>query len=190
MAGAVRTSIDPNAGLPAGRTLDERLIVRWPGGYAAVSRVLLRLPPRSRLRKELLKRTTLSAWGAWAREDLDLTLARYAPDFQLEPPREFVAAGIESSYTGDAGVRKWAADMHDAWERMDIRPLAIVDAGNPVVTLGEARLRSRTGIEFAYKIGSVFWTEGGLIVRERDFASWDEALQVAGIPAALATQPG
>jgi ketosteroid isomerase-like protein len=189
MAGAMRIPIRPDVRLPTRRTLDEGFYVRFPGMYAALSRAVFHLPPRSRLRRALLRRAALSAWGAWARGDLELTLARYAADFQLEPPREFVAAvGIRSSYSGDAGVREWAADMRDAWERMDVTPLAIVDAGNALVTLSEGRLRARSGIEFNYRIGSVLWIERGLIVRERHFTDWDEALRAAGIPTAAVAE--
>jgi hypothetical protein len=182
MAGAVRTPIGPDASLPERRTLDERFYLRWPSLYARLSRAVLSLPPRSRLRRALLRRTTLSGWGAWARGDLELTLLRYAPRYELEPPREFLAVGIRSSYKGPAGVREWAADMRDAWEQIKVRPLEIVDAGNPIVTLGRVHLRARgSGIEFDYLLGSVFWSEQGLIVRELSFSDWDEALRVAGI---------
>ena len=40
------------------------------------------------------------------------------------------------------------------------------------------------------RLGQVFWIERGLIVRERDFADWDEALRVAGIPLAAAAAVG
>jgi hypothetical protein len=68
---------------------------------------------------------------------------------------------------------------------MDITPLEILDAGNPVVLLGHAHLRARgSGIEFDTALGSVFWMKRGLIVRNLDFADWDEALRAAGIPTA------
>jgi ketosteroid isomerase-like protein len=185
MAEAVRTSIGPDARLPTRRTLEERLCARWPRAYAALARPVLLLPPRSRLRRAVLRRSTLSGCGAWARGDLELTLLRNAPDCRYEPPREFIAAGMRSSYEGHSGVREWAADVREAFERMDITPLEIVDAGNPVVLLGHAHLRARgSGIEFDTALGSVFWIERGLIVRNLDFADWDEALRAAGIPTA------
>jgi len=126
----------------------------------------------------------LSGWAAWARGDLELTLLRFAPGYELKPAREMRAVGIRDSYTGLSGVRDWAADMRDAWEQQEVRPLEIVDAGNPVVSLGHLRLRARaSGIEFDYRFGAVFWHEQGLIVRELHFTDWDEALRAAGIPA-------
>ena len=43
-----------------------------------------------------------------------------------------------------------------------------------------------SGIELDSRLGQVTWIERGLIVRERDFSDWDEALRVAGIPATAA----
>src|SRR2546427_3925494 len=127
MAGAVRTRIGPDARPPTRRTLDERLLVRWPGAGAALARGFLALPPRSRLRRALVQRSVLSGWGAWVRGDLDLFLARFAPDLHYEPPGEWLAAGMRSVYLGHEGYREWAADVHEAWEWIDHTPLAVID---------------------------------------------------------------
>jgi ketosteroid isomerase-like protein len=182
MADAARTPIGPDARLPTRRTLDEQLFVRWPGMFAALSRAGSLLPPRSRLRRALVRRSVMSGWAAWTREDLDLMLVRYAPHYQLEIPREWVAAGMRSTYWGHAGAREWAADMREAWERIDATPEEIVDAGNPVVVLGHFRLRARgSGIELETPVGVVFWIERGLTVRQPTFTDWDDALRAAGI---------
>jgi ketosteroid isomerase-like protein len=185
MAEAVRTPIGPDARLPTRRTLDERLMVRWPGAWAALSRAGNRLPPRSRLRRALLRRNALSGWGAWVRGDLDLCLVRFAPDWHYDAPREWLIAGMPSVYRGHAGLRQWSADLREAWEFLDHTPLEVVDAGDVIAFLCKIRLRARTsGIEIDSRLGQVFWIERGLIVRERDFSDWDDALGVVGIPAA------
>jgi ketosteroid isomerase-like protein len=187
MAGVVRTPIGPDSRLPTRRSLDERLIVRWPGAFAALSRAASRLPPRSRLRRALLRRSVLSGWAAWARWDLDLMLVRYAPDYRFEPLHEIVAAGMRNSYHGHAGFREVAADWREAWERMDTFPEEIIDAGNLVVILGRLHVRARgSGIEFDTPVGQVVWVEQGLIVRDH-MNNWDEALRVAGIHGAQGT---
>jgi hypothetical protein len=98
MAGAVRTRIAPDARLPTRRTLEERFFARWPRAYAALARVSSRLPPRSRIRRALLRRNALSGWGAWVRGDFDLMLVRFAPHHRYEPPREWQAVGMRSDY--------------------------------------------------------------------------------------------
>ena len=190
MAEVVQTAIGPDARLPKRRTLQERLFVRWPGIYAALSRAVLRLPPRSRLRRALLRRAVLSGWASWARGDLDLNLVPIAPDCHMDPLPELLAVGMRSSYEGHAGRRELAADVREAWERMDTIPQEIVDAGNPFVFLGHIRLRARgSGIEFDTPFGQVVWIERGLIVRESGFADWDEPLRAAGIPTAAVGPP-
>jgi ketosteroid isomerase-like protein len=187
MADPVRTPIGPDAHLPTRRTLDERLMVRWPGAWAALSRALQLLPPRSRLRRALLRQSALSGWGAWVRGDLDLCLVRFAPDWHYDAPREWLIAGMSGVYRGHAGLREWSADLREAWEFIDHTPLEVVDAGDVIAFLCRIRLRARaSGIEIDSRLGQVFWIERGLIVREHDFSDWDEALRVVGIPAAAA----
>jgi hypothetical protein len=185
MAETVRTRIRPGARLPTRRTLDERLIVRWPSAYAALSRAVQALPPRSRLRRALLRRNALSGWGAWVRGDLDLCVVRFAPDWHYDAPREWLIAGMSGVYRGHAGLREWSADLREAWEFVDHMPLEVVDAGDVFAFLCRIRLRARTsGIEIDSRLGQVFWIERGLIVRERDFSDWDEALRMVDTPTA------
>jgi ketosteroid isomerase-like protein len=182
MANVVRTEIRPNARLPKRRTLDERLFVRWPAAYAAVSRAAFALPPRSRLRRTLLRRAFLRGWNAWQRGDLDVLLLGYARDYHFEPPPEWLAVGMRSAYSGHRGLRDWAADMREAWELIDVTPLELIDAGDVLVVLASAHLRARgSGVEFDTPVGLAYWPADGLIVRQRDFLDWDKVLNVAGI---------
>ena len=185
MAGVVRTPIGPDATLPSRRTLDERLMVRWPAAWAALSRVSQLLSPRSRLRRALLRQNALSGWGAWVRGDLDVCLVRFAPGYHYDPPSEWLIAGMPTVYRGHAGLRQWAADLHEAWEFLDHTPLEVVDAGDVLAFLCRIRLRARaSGIELDSHLGQVFWIERGLIVRERDFSNWDDALRLIGVATA------
>ena len=185
MTKAVRTEIGPDARLPMRRTPADRLIARWPGTFAALSRASQRLPPRSRLRRALVRSNALSGWGAWVRGDLDLCVVRFTPDYHYAPPREWLIPGMPTVYRGHAGLRQWAADLHEAWEFLDHTPVELVDGGSVYAFLCRIRLRARaSGIELESRLGQVFWVEGGLIVRESDFGDWDEALRVAGLPAA------
>ena len=92
---------------------------------------------------------------------------------------------MPSVYRGHAGLREWSADLRQGWEFLDHSPREIIDAGDALAFLCEIRLRGRTsGIELDSRLGQAFWIERGLVVRERDFADWDEALRVVGIPTA------
>jgi len=161
-------------------------MVRWPDAWAFLSRRLQSLPPQSRLRRSLIVRNALSGWGAWVRGDLDVCLVRFSPDWHYEPPPEWLIMGMPSVYRGHSGLRQWFADLREAFDLRDHTPLEVVDRGDAFAFLCKIRLRARTtGIELDWRLGQVFWTEGGLIVRERDCADWDEALRLVGV-----TPPG
>src|SRR5687767_4578019 len=103
--------------------------MRWPRAWAAGARAATVLPPRSRLRRALLRRNALSGWGAGVRGDLDLCLVRFPPEYHYELPREWLIAGMPDSYDGHAGLRQWAADLREAWEFVDHTLLEFVDGG-------------------------------------------------------------
>ena len=158
-------------------------MVRWPGVWAALSRVSQALPPRARLRRALLQHNALSGWGAWVRGDLELCLVRFAPDYHYEPPKEWLIPGMPSAYRGHAGLHQWAADLQEAWEFLEHRPLELIDAGDTFAFLCKIRLRARrSGIELDSHLGQVFWVRRGLIVRERDVGDWNEAMRLASSP--------
>jgi hypothetical protein len=183
MPDVIRTAIGPSPHMPARRTVEEALFVRWPRLYAVLSRRVLGLSPRSRLRRTLLRRSALSGWAAWLRSDFELMAVRFTPDSEYEPPREWTAVGMRTAYRGQAGLREWAADMREAWEWTENTPLEIVDAGNPIVFINRIRLRAHgSGLEFDFRAGLVLWMDRrGLVARERDFLTADEAFEAAGI---------
>jgi ketosteroid isomerase-like protein len=191
MRNVVRTGFGPDVRLPMRRSFDERFFVRWPAAYAALLRIVFRRPPRSRLRRSLLRLAVLKGWGAWRRDDLDVLLLACAPDYRFEPPPEWLAAGMRSVYSGHAGLRDWAADMREAWETIDVTPLEILDAGDVTVVLARTHLRARgSGVEFDEPLGLTYrWSSGGLIRHQRDFLDWDRALSSAGIDAAAVSGP-
>jgi ketosteroid isomerase-like protein len=183
VAEVVRTAFGSDVRLRTRRSLDERLMVRWPGAWQTFAHTLLLLPPRSRLRRALLRRAVVSGWSAWSRGDLDLMLVRFARDYQYETLSEFVAAGLRSSYAGHAGAREFTVDLSEAFDQMDLTPLEILDAGNRFVVLGRFRVRGRgSGVETDSPLGQTFWVERGLVVRDCMFLDWDAALRAAGIP--------
>jgi ketosteroid isomerase-like protein len=187
VAEVVRTPFAPETRLRTRRSLDERFFVRWPASWAAFGRLGLLLPPRSRLRRTLLRRSALSSLSAFARSDLDLHVARYALDYEVAVPPEFASVGLHSSYHGHAGLRELIAAIRDSYEEANITPKEIVDAGNRLVVLGNIHIRGRrSGVELDSPFGQAVWIERGLIVRERWFLDRDAALSAANIPTATA----
>jgi hypothetical protein len=68
------------SGPRSSRNLEERIIVRFPRTWRALSALVQRrLSPRSRVRRALLRRNVVSGWNASSRRDYELLLVRYAP---------------------------------------------------------------------------------------------------------------
>ncbi len=75
----------PSSGPPKrSRSLDERLLARFPALYQRLAVITRRLSPGSRLRRALLRRASSSGWAAFNRRDVDLMLIRYAPDVEFD----------------------------------------------------------------------------------------------------------
>jgi len=113
---------------------------------------------------------------------------RFAPDCQMGVPPEFVEVGMRAVYHGHAGHYEYTADLRGAWERVDLRPIEIVDAGDRVAILGRLQIHARgSGVELESEAADVVWIDRGLIVRERVFLDWAAGLRAAEIPESAVT---
>src|SRR2546423_7931812 len=90
---------------PSRRTLDERLVVRFPSLARRVFAAALRLPLRSRLRRRILARAVRRGYAATSRGDYALSLTAYAPDVEMHV-RESTAVADDL-----VGVHRG----HDGW---------------------------------------------------------------------------
>jgi hypothetical protein len=64
------------------RTLDQRLFLRFPRLAAATFRLIIKLPPGSRLRQAALWRAARLGVEAYNRRDLDAVAIGCHPDFE------------------------------------------------------------------------------------------------------------
>jgi hypothetical protein len=73
---------------PRRRPIEDRLFVRAPGLYRALSSLLMRLRPRSILRRALLRRRAASSFAAFNSGDFDAVFLQFAEDisYQALPP--------------------------------------------------------------------------------------------------------
>lgn len=95
MPDVVVTRVQHFGGPKPSRDLDERFMVRFPGVYRLLAALALRLlRPRSRLRRMLLARHSVSGYGAASRRDDELVLVRYAADFEVEFDPDFEPLGL------------------------------------------------------------------------------------------------
>jgi ketosteroid isomerase-like protein len=171
------------------RDLGERLMVRFPGAYRALTALGLRLlSPRSRPRRALLRRAVVSGWDAAARRDLELVLVRYAPDVELEFAPEFEALGLGGTFRGHAGFHKYFQAVDEAWERRERMPEFVVDLGDRVLMLARVRLPGNvSGLELEREWAELATLRGGLVAHDQHFFGWDKGLRAAGLdPDAIA----
>jgi hypothetical protein len=126
------------------RNLYERLMVRFPGAWRALARRFLRLSPRSRLKRAMLRREMVSGWGAAWRRDYELMLVRYARDVELQYDPDFEALGLGGAFHGHDGIVRFLESWGEPWERWELRPAAMLDMGDQFLALAHVRLSGTT----------------------------------------------
>jgi ketosteroid isomerase-like protein len=168
------------------RTLDQRLSLRFPRLAAASSRMIGKLPPRSRLRQAALWRAMRVAVEAYNRRDLDAVAIGFPPDLEYYPYREFVEAGLaEPCYHGPTGYRTYIEGTNDVWGA-DVRlePTELIDLGDRIVMLADMPMRAQaSGIPLGETYACVSTLKDGRVIRQRDFLDHAEALEAVGLRA-------
>jgi hypothetical protein len=164
------------------RTLDERLGLRFPGLFVASSRLIGKLPPRSRLRQALLWRGIRLGMEAFNRRDLDAAAPPGSSDFELHPPREFVEAGFfDPCYRGPAGLREYVATWAEA-VGFRVDPVELIDLGDRIVLLAKVPWRGQTSdVPSTGKIATVSEVKAGRVIRVRVYLDHAKALEAVGL---------
>lgn len=166
----------------ARRSLDERVLARFPALYRHGARFLDRLGPDSRRRQRLLRGQVLSGWAAASRRDFDLVLVRYTPDAVYEFTPGLVTLGLPARVEGGDAWMKALTDWAEVWAEWEFTLSFIVDLGPLVVTLGRFAARgAASDLDVQLEYAQVMETRDGLVRHEQDFNDWGEGLRAAGI---------
>jgi ketosteroid isomerase-like protein len=166
------------------RALDERLAIRFPKLAARQARAVASLPPTSRLRRAIIRRTVELGIAAYNRRDLAAVAASWHRDFEYVPGREWVGAGLaESSYRGLTGYRQYVAATAQVWGlENQLSPVAVVDRGDRIVLLADGRMRAQaSGIPLSESFALVVTIENGQPIRLEEYYDHAEALRAAGV---------
>ena len=165
------------------RNLEERLMVRFPGAWRALTGLVLRLlSPRSRLRRTLLRRNVVSGWDAASRRDFELMLVRYAADVEAELAPDFEWLGLGGTFRGHDGMLKMIEGFGEAWERWEMQPAIVLDLGERVLVLGAFRLPGNvSGVELDQEFAQLVTLRGALVAHDQEFLEWDKGLRAVGI---------
>jgi ketosteroid isomerase-like protein len=124
-----------------------------------------------------LVRKSFEAMSAW---DVDALLRLYDPDVQFLP---LTGTRVESGgYRGHAGVRAYFAEARELWDVLEPQGHEYRDLGDSVLVAGRCRVRGRvSGAESHPACAWVIGVRDGTIVSHRTCATYDEALEAAGV---------
>lgn len=166
------------------RTLDQRLLLRFPRLAATSIPLVTKLPPRSRLRQAALWRNMRLALEAYNRRDMDAVGIGYHPDFEYHPARNWVEAGLlEPTYRGLEGHKAYVTSTAEVFgTEVYVKPVELIDAGDRLVVLADVPMRAQaSGIELTEAFALVFTLQDGMVIRAEEYYDYDEALAAAGV---------
>jgi hypothetical protein len=168
----------------ASRTLDQRLLLRFPGLGDSSFRLVDRLPPTSRLRQAIVARSLRLAVEAYNRRDLDANLIGSPADLEYYPARQLVEAGlVQPCYRGPEGYRKYVAGWTEVWGESDyLERVEVIDMGDRIVLLADAPMRAQaSGVPLTEAYALVLTLKGGRVVRIQEYFDHAEALEAVGL---------
>ena len=124
-----------------------------------------------------------AALAAWESDGIDGHERYWAPDIDWRAiPGAPDDVGLIS---GPAALRAYYDDWYDTFDDLRIEALEVVDAGGESVVAhqrgsGVAKL---SGVPTELVYGVVYTVRDGLIVSGREYATREQALEAAGLPA-------
>jgi ketosteroid isomerase-like protein len=180
----VRQKLSPRR--RSNRTVQERLALRYPWFLALWAWVLVRLAPRSRLRRALLGRTVQTGLAAFDRGDIEVVLLAFEPDVELLNPiahGEKGTLGMEPSYRGHDGYRMFYADWCSVWGALRITPRELIDLGDQFLVIAQMSGRGvGSGISLSQNVAVLTTLNGaGKVIREQRYFDHGEALKAVGL---------
>lgn len=165
------------------RTVDQRLLLRFPRLAAAYVRLIGRLSPSSSMRQVAVRRGVRLGVEAYNRRDLDAAVTGWRPGFQYRPAREWVDEGlVEPCYYGVEGYVAYAeiADRIAGGE-MYLRSVELIDLGDRLLILADAPVRARAGASRTDPYAALTSLRNGAVVRVQEFFDHKEALEAVGL---------
>ena len=180
MKQGIRTAVPSLGERTRGRSVEQRVSVRFPAVYHVLAGLMLRLPPTSGARRRALARQVALAYAASNRHDFAAVLVGLDSEFEYRPSRDLMPPDVEPVFHGHDGYldlwRHWLEAFGDIrWD-----PVEIVDFGDRfVVTTQQRGTGSGSGVSVSEPVYQVFTLRAGLVLRQDDFLDKSEALELA-----------
>jgi len=177
----VRIPLAPEA--KQGRTLDARILARFPALVPRLLAAWSRLPRDSRLRRAILVRLARQGYAAANRRDFDVTLRSYDPGCYEYYPGQVALPDSDPVYYGHDGFHKFWRQLLEAFADVRLDPEEILDLGDRVlVTTHMSGHGTGSGVSINQQLFQLVTLRRGLIVRQDDFPDRAQALESAGMP--------
>ncbi|CAN5435656.1 hypothetical protein BH20ACT15_BH20ACT15_01080 [soil metagenome] len=169
--------------------LDERLHIRFPVAFRAGAAGVFALSHGSRLRAEVLVRTTTLSYQAQNRGDWRFAVIPYGDDSELRnvPIKgggDRVAV-VQDLYRGREGAEQLLDDWTEPWESTRFEPRELIDAGDGrLLVLSLIHTKGRgSGLEVTERLAQLIEFRRGWVARQSNWlGSWDEGLAAIGLP--------
>jgi SnoaL-like domain len=157
-----------------GRTVGERIAVRWPGLMHLTTASVLRLPMGSRMRRSLLERAAHAAYEAWNSDNYrEVASAAADPEIEVHAAQgSDVPVGLNDAYHGPDGYCQAMEDWGDSWRswRAEIEDVVEVAPSKVLITarhIGEglasgAKLEQWGGVLYTFRRGKILRVDGYL----------------------------
>jgi ketosteroid isomerase-like protein len=165
-----------------GRSLDERLSVRFPALFRLLSAAVTPLSTRSRLRRLVVARRVSQTYAAVNRRDFDVTLVGFDPAIEYRPSSDLMPPDLDPVMHGHDGFLKLWRYWMDAFQDLRWDPEEILDFGDRLlVTAQQSGHGSGSGVAVSEPVFQLFTLRGGLVIRQEDFLDRSKALEAAGL---------
>lgn len=163
------------------RGLEERLLLRFPRLFVLANRAVFSLPPRSGLRRRMLRRIVELGVAAANRGDYVVAFASYTEQAEYVPPSAWVPVGMGRTRGGAERIRlesEWRAE----WGDFAYVPEELYDLGDRVLLTGRMKgTGTRSGAGFDMEWADLLRISSGRIAHDQVFLDRAEALQAAGL---------
>ena len=168
------------------RTLDERILVRFPALVRVLASAWSRLPPRSRLRRAMASRIVRQGCEAANRRDFDLMLLIFDPEMEFHiggsPAGGFVPPDLLGVHRGHEGYLRVFEAVIEAMEDHKLEHEEVIDFGDRLFAAGRQTGHGRSsGIPVDEPLFQVYTLRRGLVIRQEYFTNRDKALEAAGL---------
>jgi ketosteroid isomerase-like protein len=157
--------------------------VRFPSVLAIASRALLKLSPRSRLRRTFLRRGVSLGISAANRRDFEAAFCRFDPRAETLVPPGLASMGLEASVRGLEERKRFEGKWRTEWGEFAYVAEKLYDLGDRLLVIGRmVGTGSSSGAMFDTEWADLMTHSGGRIVREQVFLDHAEALAFVGLP--------